>query len=642
MSRAMFVVLFLVTAAAAQVERPRPYPVVPDQDFQRAVKAGTRTDTGVPGEKYWQNTADYVIHARILPEHKRLEGKAVITYHNNSPDTLRTLRLSLLQNIHTDDAMRLLRVETTDGIELHDVVVGGMRLHEGGRSGARYFVNGTSMTVFSPDPLPPGGTSTIAIDYAFAIPQKGISARMGYDTDSLFYIGYWYPQMQVFNDVVGWQSDAFLGVAEFYAPFGDYEYTIEMPEDWLLWGTGELVNAKDNLSDAVFGRLKTARESDETYRIVGPEDFGTATKKGKNGWLSWTFSAKNVHDVAFLATRHSTWEAARTPVGKGRFAMAHAFWRETQPKWKHSVEYTQKSIAFLSGYTSVPYPWPHMTAVEADGIIGGGMEFPMMTVIGGYDRAPLMSLFGVHAHEEAHMWVPMIVNTDERRYSWMDEGTTSFHTDEAIRGIFPDSADAADRFNGYLPIARAGQEGEIMRWSNFHSNGWAYGVASYAKPASILHMYKGVLGEEMFLKAYRKYMQTWAWKHPYPWDMFNIFSAESGKDLSWFVRAWYYETWTLDQAVAGVEQTADGAVITVEDKGWVPMPVLLTVTHEDGSTGEYRISEDEWLSGKMTASITVPAASPVVKVEIDPKYYFADLDRKNNVWEKQEAEGSRQ
>lgn len=639
--RLFLMICFATVAVFAQAERPRPYPVVPDRDFRDAVKAGTRTMTGEPGPAYWQNRADYKLHVRLLPTQKRLEGIAVITYHNNSPDTLRSLRLSLLQNIHKEGTIRLRNQEVTGGYELNSVAVNGERLSEGGRSGARYFVNTTSLLILPSKPTPPGGTATMSIDYAFKIPQAGVGARMGYDTDSLFYIAYWYPQMAVFNDVVDWQDDPFLGGAEFYSDFGNYEYTIQMPDDWLLWGTGTVLNPKETFADFVLERLEEARNSDETFRIVGPEDFGKTTKAGKDGWLTWKFRADNVRDVAWLATRHSVWEAARTPMGKGAYAMAHGFWRESASKWKRSVEFTQQSISFLSEYTSIRYPWPHMTAIEAGGIISGGMEYPMMTLIGNYNRAPNdLGLLGVHAHEEAHMWVPMIVNVDERRYGWMDEGTTSYHTDEALRSIVPDSVKPEDRFNGYLALARQEGEGEMMRWSNFHNNGNAYGVASYAKPASILHMLKGVLGEETFLRTFRKYLTTWAWKHPYPWDMFNTFAAESGKNLDWYMRSWYYETWTLDHAVREVTETESGTNVTVEDKGWVPMPVLLSITREDGTTETLRISEDVWLSGKNTATTQVGPGAPVVRVEIDPDYYFADIDRGNNTWEKEKEQSA--
>lgn len=596
---------------------------------------------GVPGAKYWQNSADYKIKARVLPEQKRIEGRVGITYKNNSPDTLRTLRVSLLQNIHGKGAIRNVPQEVTEGHSLNSVIANGERLSTGSRTGPRYFTQATSLIIIPHKPLAPKASATIEIDFAYKVPQAGISGRMGYDTDSLFYFAYWYPQMLVYNDVVGWQDDPFLGIAEFYMGYGNYEYSIDMPDDWLLHGTGVLQNSKDTYSDLVLKRLALAEKSDTTVRIVGPEDFGGSTKSGLNGWQTWMFKAENVRDVAWIATRSSIWEGARTTVGdrnkdgKTDYAMCYSFWRPQYWRWARSVEYTQKSIAFLSQFTDLSYPWPHMTAVEADKIIGGGMEYPMMTLIGGYNNASDLGLLGVTAHEEAHMWVPMIVGVDERRYAWMDEGTTSFHTDEAMAVIPPDSLrpKPANRFNGYLGLARLEGEGSIMTWSNFHTGGYAYGVASYPKPASILHMFRGVLGEEMFLKAFRTYLKTWAWKHPYPWDMFNTFSAVSGKNLDWYIRAWYYETWTLDQAVVEVKTTGSGTEITVEDKGWVPMPVLLTVTRADGSQVELRISEDEWLAGKTKATVSVPFGAEVVKVEIDPKFYFADVERKNNVWE---------
>ncbi len=633
--RSTFVASLLILLALplnAQVERPRPYPVIPDKEFLKAVKSGTRTTAGIPGPAYWQNRTDYTIKARILPGQRRLEGIAEIVYHNNSPDTLRSLRISLLQNLHKEGATRVIRTEVTGGYTLNRIAVNGERAEEGGRSGTRYFVNGTTLAVIPSNPLVPGGTASLVIDYAFKIPQTGISGRMGYNTDSLFFIGYWYPQMLVYNDVVGWQDDQFLGASEFYSGFGRYDYTIEMPNDWLVWGTGILLNKKQTLTDTVLARLVRAESSDRTVRIVGPEDFGKATQRGLNGWLTWKFMAENVRDVAWIATRSSIWEAARTTLGNGKVTMAHAFWREKAFRWARSVEYTQQSISVLSAFTSIAYPWPHMTAVEGGGIMGGGMEFPMMTLIGDFNRGSDLNLLGVTAHEEAHMWVPMIVNTDERRHGWMDEGITTFHTVEALRGIVPDSVKPSERFDGYVGFARDGREGEVMRRSDFHYPGGAWGVASYGKPAAILHMLRGVLGEELFLKAFRTFLTRWAWKHPYPWDLFNTFATVSGKNLDWFVRPWYYENWTLDQAIADVQTTPSGASITIEDNGWVPMPVLLTITRANGTTEELRIPETQWLSGRKSVQVSVASGSPVTKVEIDPMYYFADVDRKNNVW----------
>lgn len=186
----------------------------------------------------------------------------------------------------------------------------------------------------------------------------------------------------------------------------------------------------------------------------------------------------------------------------------------------------------------------------------------------------------------------------------------------------------------YLELARLSGEGEILRWSDFHYTSAAYSIASYSKPASVLVALRGVLGEETFLEAYRSFLGSWAFKHPSPWDLFHTFESVSGRDLSWFWRTWYYETWTLDHAVASVESSEGGTRIVVEDRGWAPMPVHLAITREDGTVVRREVSVERWLAGETRAVVEIPGGSPVVRVEIDPERHFPDLDRENNVWER--------
>jgi aminopeptidase N len=275
-----------------------------------------------------------------------------------------------------------------------------------------------------------------------------------------------------------------------------------------------------------------------------------------------------------------------------------------------------------------------MTSVEGAEIIGGGMEFPMMTIIGDYNTAGATALYGVTAHEIAHMWYPMIVSTNERRYTWIDEGHTTFHTNKANIDFFGDDQfDQFDLFGGYLQIAGTDLEGEMMRWSDYHYPGPAYGVASYPKPASVLYALQGVVGEEVFREAHLEVIERWAYKHPYPWDIFNTFEDVSGKDLSWFWRAWYYETWVLNQSVADVYEDGDETVIVIEDIGNVPMPVILRITLGDGSVINEKIEVDHWLKGFRTKELRIETDSEVLKVEIDPDELFPHTDFTNNVWE---------
>ncbi len=620
--------------------RPIPYPLTYPLAYERALERGTRTMAGEPGSAYWQQWTDYTLKTRIDPAEKRLEGEVTLIYQNNSPDSLPVLYLYLDQNLHAEGVPRRIPQEVTGGVELARVALDGEELTTGVREGPRYQVSGTQLAIAPAQPVPPGGSVSIEIDWAFTIPQRGASGRMGWDADNLLFLAYWYPRMAVYDDVVGWQNDPFTGLAEFYAGFGSYDLTVEVPDGWLVMATGELQNPDEVLAPAIADRLRRAEGSDEVVQVITAEDLDSgATRSGVDGYLAWHFVSDTVRDVAFSVTRESLWDAARTPVGDRDgdgatdYARIDAIYRDLAPRWKNEVRYAQQSLAFLSEYTDLPYPWPHMTSVEGTNIMGGGMEYPMMTLMGGYNSAGDTALYGVTAHELAHMWVPMIVGTDERRYSWMDEGTTSFNGNQAFKDFFPGTNPELGTQFGYVQFALSGNEGEMMRRSDFQYGFGEFGTASYSKPATLLVALRGVLGEQTFLRAYRAYLEAWAFKHPYPWDMFHMFESVSGRDLDWFWRAWYYETWTLDQAVAGVEQTDEGTRIVIEDRGLVPMPVRLAITLENGEVMRREVPVDRWLSGAWTAEVAVRTDQVVIRVEIDPELAFPDVNRQNNVWE---------
>jgi hypothetical protein len=621
---------------ARAIKRPIPYPVTHSQGYEAALERGTRTKSGAPGSEYWQQWADYTLTARLLPEQKRLAGKATIIYQNNSPDTLRVLQFNLSQNVHGEGAARVYPMEVTGGTELARVVADGEELQEGGREGPRYAVFATTLSVFPPQPVGPGGRVTIEIDWSFDIPRSGAGGRMGWRDDESYFLAYWYPQAAVYNDVVGWQADWFLGLAEFYAGFADYDLTIEVPEGYVVMATGALQNPDEVLAPHIADRLQRAAASDAVVHVVTAEDMGTCTRSGEDGYLRWHFVADKVRDVTFAASSAYLWDAARTPVGDRDgdgttdYTRVDALYAADAPRWAKMVGYEQHAITFESEYTGIPYPWPHMTAVESGGG-GGGMEYPMMTLIGDYNESNDTAFYHVTAHELAHMWQPMIVNSDERRHAWIDEGAATFIESQATEQVFPGRDNEALDREAYLRMARLGFADEMMRPSNLLSL-QAYGVTSYQKPATVLAVLRELLGEETFLRAYRTFLGEWAFKHPYPWDMFATFERVSGRDLDWFWRSWYYETWTLDQAVASVEGAGEGTLIIVEDRGWVPMPVRLTITRADGEVLDEEIPVETWLAGATTAAITVPAGAPVTKVEIDAARAFPDIDRDNNVW----------
>lgn len=615
-----------------QERRPIPYPITPDQSFQRAVEQGTRTRSGEPGPKYWTNTAEYTLDATINPSSKSLRGHGTIRYHNNSPDTLRRLALHLRQNIHKEGAMRNRMAEVTGGMTIDSLKLADTALQRADsprrlqRQGQGYLVQDTRLLIALPTPLPPTESTTLETGWHFQIPGAD-NFRMGQDGE-VYFIGYWYPHMAVYDDVHGWRAQPYQGDGEFYMGYGDYDVSITVPEGWLVGATGTLQNPQAVLTDSIHARLLRARQSDTTVTVVDSTErgAGTATVQPENdSTLTWTYAAEQVRDFAFGTSSKFVWDGTSAETGTGTAAI-HAFYRPEEAMWSRSAEFARFSIEHLSDMI-VPYPYPHMTTVE--GPIGGGMEYPMITHIGQYNSAE--GLFGVTYHEISHMWFPMLVGTDEKTYAWFDEGTTTFNETEGRVDFFPDNDPWARSEHYYYRLAQATSTPPMRHADRYPTDAPDRFVASYDKPGVMLHALEAILGEETFFEAYRTFAERWAYKHPTPYDFFNTFEDVAGRDLDWFWRGTLYETWTLDQAVSSVESTNDGIVVTVADQGRLPMPVMLEATYEDGRTIERRVGVDPWLNGRRTVEVNLPSG-PVSRVAIDPDDTLPDLDRADNVW----------
>ena len=624
--------LALVSTSQAQDRRPVPYPVIPTVPFQQAIEAGTRTTTGHPGPNYWTNTADYTIEATLDPATARIGGSVDIVYTNHSPDTLRTLWLNLYQNLNAPGAVRNRPQKLTEGVSVSRVAAAGQELEEypslRQQPLASYVVNGTHLRVVPANPVSPHSTVSLSIDWTAAIPEPG-APRMGQDGE-IYFIAYWYPQMVVYDDVDGWKNDPYMGNGEFYMGYGDYDVKITVPQSFVMGATGVLQNPKEVLTEETRSRLASAASTKEIVAVVTEADFGKATNPSETGTHTWHFTADQVRDFAFGTSERYLWDATSAQASEDETALIHAFYRPEKDVWKRAAEFSQFSIEFLSDMF-VPYPYPHMTAVE--GVIGGGMEFPMITHIGG-DRDD-ERLFSVTFHEIAHMWFPMMVGQDEKNFTWMDEGLTSFNTNDAKVAFWKDESYWNPERQAYYYIAGTGDEVESMRHGDRYPLGTAArGIASYNKPAVAFQALRGLVGEEAFMEAYLEYLDRWTWKHPQPFDMFNTFEDVLGMDLDWFWTTLFFETWTLDQAITGVSVDAnEGVVVSIEDLGLSPMPAPVRVTYAGGRTEEATLSVDTWMDGQTrSASLTFPAGN-VTKVEIDPDRFMPDVDRSNNTWE---------
>lgn len=669
MPRRLLVLVALVafSAPAALAQRVLPYPVMPTPQFRQAVANETRTATGAPGPNYWQNQADYDLRARLDAEAQTLSASGTITYTNNSPDSLAHLVLKLRQNVHAPGVPRNRPVAVTGGLTLSRLAVDGADLADasvaetpgsygGSADPGSYVIQGTVLTLGLPDPLAPGETVSLDLDWSYPIPPDTGAFRQGTDGE-VFYVGYWYPQVAVYDDVYGWHTDPYLGMGEHYMGYGDYTVSFDAPADMLVYATGELTNPEAVLSDRTRDRLASATRGDDVVHVVTEAERGSALRPGTDGRLVWTFEADDVRDVAIAASAAYVWDATHARVdqdgdGRPEAVLINALYRPGTASWERSAEFGKFAIEHLSGMLW-PYPWPHMTAVE--GIIGGGMEYPMMTLIGGARTDP--SLFSVTYHEIGHMWFPMMVGTNEKAFTWMDEGLTSFNTNEGIAAFFDGSAENRPKIEAwdrrrqaYYFLAGTGFAVEPMRHNDRYPigggtrgvdpvGGSARTVASYSVPAVALHAIEGIYGEDAFFDAYREYGRRWRNQHPYPYDLFNTFEDRLGDDLDWLWTPIFFDTWTVDHAVARVDAAGGTVSVTIEDRGMAPMPAPVQVTYADGRTERQTVPVQTWLSGETSTTLSFPAGS-VARVEVNPETFTLDADPSNNVYEPAGGSGS--
>jgi hypothetical protein len=622
------------------LERPIPYPITPSLEYQQAVDNGTRTVTGGPGPDYWTNTATYDIEATLSPSTHNLRGQETIVYTNNSPDSLQYLVLHLRQNLHREGAIRNRSVEITGGMHLSDVRVEQTSLveHNNGRTigtESGYVVDGAILYLTPSQAVAPDSEVEISLSWNFEVPSSDGAPRMGREDNKVYFLGYWYPQMAVYDDVQGWDTDPYMGNGEFYMGYADYDVRFTVPQGWLVGATGQLENPADVLAPNVRDRLnQLSRDSVRTLVGADERNAGTSTTRDPSQQLTWHFQATNVRDFAIGTSNEYIWKATRATAGdvngdgSDEMSTIHVLYRPEAQTWSRAAEFSRFSIEHLSDRL-VPYPYPQMTSVE--GIIGGGMEYPMITLIG--STSSDRGLFHLTYHELSHMWFPMLVGSQETDYTWMDEGLVSFNTNDGTNAFFDEARAWNPNRQYYYYVAGTRDDFPVMRHGDrYPVEGPARTIASYNKPALVLHALRGILGDETFFEAYRTYTQQWRNKHPYPHDLFNTFEEIAGRDLDWFWSSMLYETWTVDLAVESVDTQSDSVRVTIRDEGRAPMPVSVKATYADGSTETKRVPVSVWLKGKRETTLAFPSGQ-TIRVELDPENFLPDVNRTNNRWQ---------
>jgi outer membrane lipoprotein-sorting protein len=600
-----------------------------------------RSAGGEPGGKYWNNRADYSIHSALDTIRHELSGGVTITYTNNSPDNLAFLWLQLDQNIYRQDSRGEITSPVAGGRWANktftegDVIKSVTLVRNGQVSKADWLVTDTRMQIILPEALKAqGGSIQIKIEYSFAIPEYGTD-RMGrqHAHDGWIYeIAQWYPRMEVYDDVYGWNVLPYLGAGEFYLEYGNIDYTITAPSDLVITGSGELVNPAEVLTPTQISRLAKARASDKTVVIRSAEELGDPAAHHAGKTLTWHFRCDQTRDVAWAASKAFIWDAARINLPSGKKALAQSVYpkeSDGSTAWGRSTEFVKGCIEL---YSKEWYEFTYPVATNVAGIVAG-MEYPGIVFCGSTSRQG--GLWDVTNHEFGHNWFPMIVGSNERKYPWMDEGFNTFingvDTKVFNNGEFYRKEDAQRSASYFFGAASESilTIPDVTQAANL-------GVAAYAKPAMALDLLrKYVLGEKRFDFAFRTYVKRWAFKHPTPWDFFHSMENASGEDLGWFWRGWLLNNWKLDQGVKDVKypenDPSKGSYITLENLEEMAMPVVLAIQQENGKTDTLTLPVEIWQKGA-TKTFAYPSVSKIKSLVIDPLHEFPDVNTSNNTW----------
>jgi hypothetical protein len=634
-----------------------------------------RSGSGAAGPSLWQNEADYVMHAAIDTSVKTLSNDEVITYTNNSPDTLTSLWMLLEQNTYRADsrssnlgdtgfrrpprpgqsAARESRADNhSEGYILDSVELWPGAAGPTPATKAEYIVDDTRMQIRLATPLKPHFALRVHIEYHYTIPGVwgGRTSWGAAEHGDIYDIAQWYPRMCVYDDLRGWDTLPYIG-SEFYLEYGHFEYSVTVPWNFIVSGTGQLTNPTEVLTATEIARLAQARTSDKTIYIRTPEETtDPASRPKQSGTLTWRFHMDHSRDVVFSASPTFVWDAARInlPARTGDNNPPNSLPPATIPLaesvypvesvgqdgWSRSTEYLKDAV---ENFSRRWFPYPYPTAVNVAGF-SAGMEYPGMAFDGIEDQAK--TLFWITAHEIGHTWFPMIVGSNERRWAFMDEGFNTFidtlESDDFEHGVYGPKRDSEYSPGGepadtILKVLDDPAAPIILTYADNFTGALGHPVQYFKAAYGLTLLREQILGPERFDYAFRKYIRDWAYKHPSPSDFFRTMESEGGEDLSYFWRGWFMNNWSLDLAVDSAKYINDdpkqGLAVTVSNRRPLVFPATLEVTYADGSKDRIRISAETWLD-KGTATFIFHRDKPATTVTVDPDHVLPDDDRTNN------------
>ncbi len=590
--------------------------------IEQAYTKGTRSLSGKPGKKYWENHARYNISISITPPNRIINGVEQITYFNNSPDVLDSLNMKLIENVHLAHGRRGGLADSAAGIIVDDIKINGTKANWDNKTAVT-----TNQMVVLASPLMPHDSVKLNISWHYQLSTR--EGREGAINPTTFYLAYFYPRVSVYDDYKGWDTQPHNGGLEFYNDFSDYTLRVTVPKNYLVWSTGTLQNANQVLQPEFAKKLQESMTSDSTVHIATPQDLANKNITTQNETNTWVWIANNITDVTFAVSDNYDWDAASVLVDDKtqRRTSVQAAFADSAQDFHHYVQFARNALSWFShNLPGVPYPFPKTTSVQGY----ADMEYPMM--VNDSHETDLGFAQLVQDHEIAHTYFPFYMGTNESYYAFMDEGWAT--TFEILIGTAEKGKEVADDFykkfrvNSWthgphekeMPIITPSPETTFNAGDNF-----------YGKPSLSYLALKDMLGDALFKKALQTYMSNWNGKHPIPWDYFYSMEEGSGKKLDWFFYNWFYTPYYIDLSLDKVEKASNGYNLSITNIGGFAVPFDAILTYADGTTETIHQTPIVWEKDQKNISVNIKTTKEVKSITLDGGI-FVDADMKNNTW----------
>lgn len=600
-------------------------------NFQKAVASGTRTENGIPGKNYWQNRADYNMQISFDPVTQELKGTEIISYLNNSPDSLKEMIIRLYPDLYKKGVERLSHIadkDLTDGVQITYFKIGDEVISDFSDRNKAFHVN-TNLIIKPDKPVLPHSETQLEINWNYKV-NTGSPVRTGMVDSGSYFIAYFFPRIAVYDDIDGWDTWSYNGAQEFYNDFGNFNVSIQLPKGYVVWATGNRENAAENFSQNILNKINKASSSNKIIFVIDSTDYSQNKVFRENASGVWKFNATHVTDFAFALSNHYLWEASAVVVDSstGRRTVAEAAFNPVHKDYFDVADQARQTVYYASHYyPKYPFPFPHITVFDGT----DQMEYPMMV-----NDNPLPNrkdAVQLTTHEIFHSYFPFFMGTNETQDSWMDEGWATIGESVISPLMGEPEDDGIFSKTRFVKVSGTDQNVPLITNTKLYS-GLAYLANSYGKPGVCYYVLQQLLGDELYFKGLHYYMNTWNGKHPNPYDFFYSFNKGTNKNLNWFWKKWFFGWDYPEMSVTVKSQKTGNAIAVVKNTGGLPLPVVLTIQTNNGKTIEKKYSPAVWEKGQKIFSVTLPVSFKNLDSVVLGTNLIPDKFQDNNVWKK--------